>query len=139
MMPTPRSARLYREAAILSASPGQLVLMLFDGAMRFMDAATRGFDEPDFVQRNEQIHNNLTRARAILTELQATLNHDAGEYAVTLFRLYDYMQRQLLEANLKKTPEPIHIVQRLLGEIRDAWAEMLTQPGSAPALEKLAA
>jgi flagellin-specific chaperone FliS len=49
------------------------------------------------------------------------------------------MQRQLLEANLKKTPEPIHVVQRLLGEIRDAWAEMLTQPGSAPALEKLAA
>jgi flagellar protein FliS len=139
MIPAPRSVRLYREAAILSASPGQLVLMLFDGALRFTEAAARGGDEPDFVRRNEQIHNNVLRAQAILTELQATLNHDAGgEFAGTLFRLYDYMQEQLRKANLEKQIEPIRLVQRLLSEIRDAWAEMLVQSSAAPAAEKLA-
>jgi flagellar protein FliS len=140
MTPAPRSVRLYREAAILSASPGQLVLMLFDGALRFMEAAVRGSDETDFVRRNEQIHNNVLRAQAILTELQATLNHDAGgELATTLFRLYDFMQEQLRKANMEKQPEPIRVVQRLLGEIRDGWSQMLSQPVAAQVPEKLAA
>lgn len=128
----PKHARAYREAATRTASPGKLVLMLFDGALRFMDAAMRGFDETDFVKRNEAIHNNLMKTQAILTELQATLNVEAGgEFGQTMFRLYDYMQDQLRKANLEKTVEPISVVRRLLNDIRDAWAQMLEQSTSS--------
>jgi flagellar protein FliS len=134
----PRSTRIYREAATQSASPGQLVLMLFDGALRFMEAAATSFDEEDFIRRNERIHNNLTKAQAILTELQATLDLKAGgEFGTTMFRLYDYMQEQLRLANWNKEPQPLHVVQRLLGEVRDAWAQMLEQSSTTRPMEAI--
>ena len=65
--------------------------MLFDGALRFMTAAEIGFQEENFARRNEQIHNNILRAQAIITELQATLNMEVGgEFSENLYRLYDF-------------------------------------------------
>jgi flagellar protein FliS len=135
-----RSVNTYRNNAIHSASPGQLVLMLYDGALRFMDNAVRGFDEPNFITANEQIHNNLIKTQAIITELQATLDFDqGGEIARNLYRIYEFMQDQLRTANRDKAKEPIHVVQKLLSDIRDAWAQMLDQQtNKPPSIDRLA-
>lgn len=122
-------ARTYRATAVLTASPGQLVLMLYDGALKSLALAQEAFNTAeDDPRRIEQINNHLIKAQAIITELQAGLNMDVGgDFAKTMYRLYDYHNRRLLEANLRKQIEPIKEVERLLREIRDAWAQMLAQ------------
>jgi len=124
-------ARSYKSVAVTTATPGQLVLMLFDGAIRFLATAAHGFQLENIATRNEQIHNNLIKAQKVLRELQCSLDLKAGgEFAKTMFALYDFMLEQLQTANLAKDAAPIGTVERLLGEIRDAWAKMLQQ--SAP-------
>lgn len=127
-----QQARLYQRQSILTASPGQLVVMLYDGALRFMAMARESFKLPtNDYHRIEHIHNSLLRAQAILRELQATLNHEAGgEVAANLDRLYDYHIRRLDDANRRKDEAPIIEVEHLVGQLRDAWAEMLrNMPG----------
>lgn len=108
--------------------------MLFDGALRFMAAAELGFDEPNFARQNEQIHNNLQRTQAIITELQATLNMEkGGEFSENLYRLYDFMQDHLSQANREKDRNKIKTVAGFMQDIRDAWAQMLVQSATEQA------
>ena len=124
-------ARTYRANAILTASPGQLVLMLYDGALKAMHIAREAFTDSDEVKRIEIINTQLLKAQAILAELQNGLNMEAGgEFAQTMYRLYDYHNRRLSEANIRKQVEPIVEVEKLVRELRDAWAEMLSQGGA---------
>lgn len=126
-----RYAKSYRTMSITTASPGRLILMLFDGALRFMAEAENGFNESDFVKRSETIHNNLMKVQNILHELQRSLDMEVGgEFAERMYALYDFMTAQIRQANLKKDPEPIRIVAKMLGGIRDAWAQMLEQTKS---------
>lgn len=122
-------ARAYRANAILTASPGQLVLMLYDGALKSLALAREAFAiPPEEPRRIQHINQHLLKAQAILNELQSGLNMDAGgEFARTMHRLYDYHNRRLLEANLRKQVEPVVEVERLVRELRDAWAQMLSQ------------
>lgn len=121
-------ARSYKAQSIETASPGKLVLMLFDGALRFMDAAKKGFEEEDFTKRNEDVNNNLIRAQNIVMELQGSLDMTVkGDLPGTLYRLYDFVVHQLQQANLKKDPAPIEHAQNTITELRDAWGEMLNQ------------
>lgn len=122
-------ARTYRANAILTASPGQLVLMLYDGALKALALAREGFNQPaEEPKRIQLINTQLLKAQEILAELQSGLNLEAGgEFARTMHRLYDYHNRRLLEANLRKQIEPVIEVERLVRELRDAWAQMLTQ------------
>lgn len=126
-------ARTYRSNSVLTASPGQLVLMLYDGALKRLAIARDAFSHGDEdLRRIETINSSLLKAQAIISELQGTLNHEAGgEFATTMHRLYDYFNRRLFEANLRKQVEPVIEVERLLGEVRNAWAEMLLkqEPG----------
>jgi flagellar protein FliS len=125
---------IYRKTATTTASPGELVLMLFDGALRFMTAAEIGFQEENFARRNEQIHNNILRAQAIITELQATLNMEVGgEFSENLYRLYDFMQNQLSQANREKNIEKIKVGVGFVQDIREAWAQMLLQTATEQA------
>jgi flagellar protein FliS len=127
-MPLAHLAKSYKSAAVSTATPGQLVLMLFDGALRFLSQALHGFEVDQVNVRHEQIHNSLIKTQAIIRELQCSLDLKlGGEFATTMFALYDYMLEQLRGANLRKEQEPIRIVERLFGEIRDAWAQMLQQ------------
>lgn len=122
-------ARTYRANAVLTASPGQLVLMLYDGALKAMAIAKEAFNSPaEDPKRIAVINTQLMKAQAILAELQNGLNLEAGgEFARTMHRLYDYHNRRLLEANLRKQVEPVIEVERLVRELRDAWAQMLSQ------------
>ncbi len=127
-------AKSYQAVAVTTASPGNLVLMLFDGALRFLSNALIGFQSEDLAKKNEDIHNNLIKTQRILRELQCSLDlKGGGEFAKTMYALYDFMIEELLKANMMKVPGPIQTVERLLGEIRDAWAQMLEQSQSEAA------
>lgn len=127
-------ARAYKSIAVGTATPGQLVLMLFDGALRFISAALHGFELEHIGQRFEQVNNNSIKTQKILRELQCSLDLKAGgEFARRMYALYDYMLEQLLRANLSKQPEPFRLVEGMLREIRDAWAQMLEQSTAAAA------
>ena len=127
-------AKSYQSVAINTATPAQLILMLYDGALRFMAAAKFGFREENIGRRMESIHINLIKAEKIIRELQYSLDMKAGgEFAERMLPLYDFMVRQLQEANLKKQSAPIETVERLLGDIRNAWAEMLDKSATLAA------
>lgn len=116
----------YRQVATQTASRGQLVLMLLDGAIRFLEQARTGFGKEDPAEANETIHNNLTRAQDILHELNMSLNMEAGgEFASCMRRLYTYMDRRLFEANVSKNSEGVEDVLGRLGVLREAWNKML--------------
>lgn len=120
-------ARAYQTQSILTASPGQLVLLMYDGALRFLAQARAGFTLPEEdSNRIAQINTGLLRAQAVIAELQANLDHSAGgEMAKNFDRLYDYHLRRLLEANVRKDESIVIEVERLLRELREGWAEML--------------
>ncbi len=125
----------YRQVATQTAPPGQLVLMLFDGAIRFLEQARLGFDLSDPKTRNESINNNLLRAQAIITELNCSLNTaEGGKLADTLRQLYQYFDRRLVESNMRKEDSGVKEVIHRMSILRDAWAQMLTQTN--PATEK---
>lgn len=120
-------ARAYQTQSILTASPGQLVLLMYDGALRFMAQARAGFALPEEnYTRIEKINVSLLRAQAIINELRANLDHNAGgDIAKNLDRLYEYYVRRLQEANLRKDEAPVIEVEALVRTLRDGWAEML--------------
>ena len=130
-------AKSYKAQSVQTASPGKLVLMLFDGYLRFTTAAVISFEETDLTKKNEGVNNNLIKAQNIVTELQSSLDMSVpGELPGTLYRLYDYVLHQLQQANLQKKPEPIAEAEKVITELREAWAEMLiqnpTEGGSTP-------
>ncbi len=119
-------ARLYQAQSVLTSNPGNLVLMLYDGAIRFLNQALDADAFTDERARIEKMNTSIIKAQNILIELRANLDFNAGgDYARNLDRLYDYYLRRLLQANLHKSTEPIHEVIRLIGELRSGWAEML--------------
>ncbi len=107
---------------MLSASPHQLVVLLFDGALSAMKKATILMDQGDIPGKGQA----LSKAINIITNgLRAGLNHEAGgEISANLDNLYEYMTRRLLEANLHNDPAAIAEVERLLSNIADAWKQI---------------
>ena len=132
-------ARAYRTNAVLTASPGQLVLMLYDGILTALAKAKDALERPENdIRRLEVINQQLLKAQAIISELQGGLNFEAGgDVAKTLNRVYDYYNRRLFEANMRKQVGPVVEVEKMIGELRSGWAEMLTKQGS-PATHELA-
>src|SRR5579872_4655442 len=124
----------YHQTATLTAPPGQIVLMLYDGAIRFLERALTGFALTDPGELNMTVHNNLQRASNIIRELDFALDIDkGGELAATLHRLYEYFQKHIQVSNLKKQRTGIEEVIQHLNVLREAWAAML-RGECAPAL-----
>ncbi|HAR62973.1 MAG: flagellar export chaperone FliS [Candidatus Margulisiibacteriota bacterium] len=108
----------YKKVEIESASQGKLLLRLFEGALEFLDLAKEYLREND----DANYKHYLGRAQAIITELMATLNMDAGgEIARNLFSLYEFMLRQLIEAYRDKNIENINGVRYLLSGLKESW------------------
>ncbi len=126
MIPRNHPCESYRKVATQTASPGQLVLMLFDGAIGFLEKALAGFNYTDPLLMNQTINNNILRAQAIINEMNLSLNMEAGDdIALTFRRLYNYFYCRLREANFAKRKEPIEETIMRLQALRDSWAEML--------------
>ncbi len=114
------SPNAYRESAVLTATPEQLVVMLYDGARRFLYQAGTAM-------RNDNVqlaHTKLRRAEAIISHLRDTLDMDQGEVAARLQAIYLFCNRHLNEARVQRDPKKIDEVSSLLGELRDAWHEI---------------
>lgn len=110
----------YRSHAATTASPAQLVLMLFDGALSEVARAERGLTAAPVDVTDA--HDCLQRAQAIVTELSVTLDHErGGELAAHLASLYTYCLEQLVDANIRKTAEPLATVTATISGLRDAW------------------
>jgi flagellar secretion chaperone FliS len=124
------AAQAYTETSVLSAPPERLVVMLYDGAGRFLARAAAAVREGDTVGATEP----LQRAQAILDELLATLDPAAGPLTERLESIYLFSKRTLTEAQLARDPEPIERVASLLGVLRGAWNEIADNARSeAPA------
>ena len=131
----------YRKVTTQTAPPEHLVLMLYDGAINFLERGLMGFNYSDVLEFNLTINNNVQRAQAIIYEMNARLDmKKGGEIAENFRRLYTYLYRRLQEANLKKKKPPIEEVIGHLRELREGWAEMLRRgqgtdgdPASQPA------
>ena len=122
--------RQYQKVQVETAGRGSLLLMLYEGALRFLRRARKSLEEGDL----QGAHNNLLRVEDIISELMASLDLEkGGEVAPALYSLYDFMYQLLLEANLKKEPQPLDVVEKMLEELRDAWKEVLgeNRPPSA--------
>lgn len=120
----------YKKSAATTATPGQLVLMLFDGVIRFTRLALTGFEIDDPATRFRTINDNIIRAQDIIFELIQSLNHkDGGEVSRNFLKLYDYCERRLHTSNMEKSPEGLHQVIHHFGQLRDAWAMMLDRGG----------
>ncbi|MGC8744171.1 MAG: flagellar export chaperone FliS [Verrucomicrobiia bacterium] len=128
--------RSYQQISTQTATPGQLVLMLFDGAIRFLERARVGFQYDDPLLFNQTINDNILRAQDIINELNASLNMEAGgEFAANMRRLYEYMNWRLMTSNFKKEENGVVEIIGYLTTLRDAWAEMLRNQGQSEALE----
>jgi flagellar protein FliS len=139
MFPRNNPWQSYRKVAVQTASPGHLVLMLYDGAIKFLERSLEGFSRRDPLEFNQTINNNIVRAQAIIHELNSRLDMDQGEISENFRRLYNYFNRQLQQANIKKNKAPIEEVVGHLRGIRDSWAEMLRQGQPDAAAAKLQA
>ena len=111
----------YRQQSILTATPGQLVVMLYDGCLRFLHQAAYAMRE----DAPRDADARLRRAEAIIDELLTTLDHKrGGEIASRLQGIYVFCRRHLLEARRANDADMVDKVAELLGELREAWAEI---------------
>jgi flagellar secretion chaperone FliS len=123
-----RGAEAYRQTHVQSRSPLELIVMLYDGALRFLREAEDAIQRRDLVAKRDA----MSRAFAILAELQGTLNvEQGGETAASLDSLYVYMINRLTEANVQLKTGPVHEVITLLSGLRDAWATVAQAPPPA--------
>ena len=124
------SPQAYRSSAVLTATPEQLVVMLYDGAVRFLRQAELAMREGAWLHSFEK----LGRGEDIINELLATLNMDTGEIAERLQAIYVFCKRTLIEARIQRDSEKIGQVVALLASLREAWAKLAEQAAvQAPA------
>jgi flagellar protein FliS len=129
MTPTlARGAQAYYQTHVQSRSPLELVVMLYDGTIRFLEQAGEAMARRDMRTKGEA----LSKALAILAELQSTLNvQEGGELAIELDSLYTHMTGRLIEANVQRQQAPIDEVTALLRTLRDAWSQIASGSASA--------
>ncbi|HZM03030.1 MAG TPA: flagellar export chaperone FliS [Candidatus Saccharimonadales bacterium] len=133
MNPANNPWQSYRKITTQTASPGHLVLMLYDGAIRFLERGLAGFSHSDPIEFNQTVNNNILRAQAIIHEMNARLDMErGGEVAENFRKLYSYFYRRLQEANARKKKTPLEEVIRHLRVLRDSWAEMLRKGLAVP-------
>jgi flagellar secretion chaperone FliS len=120
----------YRQQAATTASPAQLVLMLFDGALSEVARATRALDAAP--ADLAEVNDCLGRAQAIVSHLSMTLDRErGGQVAAGLSSLYRFCQERLVEANVHKTSGPLPAVTDTLAGLRDAWEQACVNTSEA--------
>jgi flagellar protein FliS len=116
----PASPAAYKTQSIMTAPPGRLVVMLYDGAVRFLFQAAAAMREG--VGRTAL--ERLDRGEAIIDHLLATLDMSAGQIAERLEGVYVFCKRLLLEARLERDADKIDLVRGYLTELRESWAQI---------------
>jgi flagellar protein FliS len=109
----------YQRAAAETASPAQLIVMLYQGCIRFTAIGKTALEQQDYTTSRE----NLLKAQAIIAELMGSLNMSFGDLANNLMRLYDYMYRRLIDANIRRDAAAADEVEGLLRGLLPAWEQ----------------
>lgn len=117
----------YRRGAVLAASPAGLVVMLYDGARRFLRQATVAMRAGEV----ERAHNALRRAERIIAHLNGTLDFEQGELPQRLHAIYAFCLSELNAARMDQDPARVEAVSTLLGELREAWAQIASEAAAA--------
>lgn len=115
----------YNNSKILTASPAELTLMLYDGAIKFANIAILAIEKNDI----EKAHNNIRKTERIIIEFQTSLDHKY-EVAKDFEKVYLYLISRLREANLKKDPVILEEVLKHLRTMRDTWKEVMAIAGN---------
>jgi flagellar protein FliS len=119
----------YLESRILSATPIELVQILYEAALEAVESARRHLREGDIAARSKDI----SRGSVILQELALSVKHDTGPaLSRNLVELYDYMQRRLIEANFHQIEGPLAEVSKLLSTLLEGWAGCQPLPAPVP-------
>ncbi|NLK73538.1 MAG: flagellar export chaperone FliS [Clostridiales bacterium] len=111
---------IYQENSVNTASPGKLIIMLYDGAIKFCRFAEMAIDEKNIERR----HVNIKKAKRIIQELAFTLNRDI-EISEQLGSLYAFMERELINANVQNDKNKIITVREMLEELKGAWESIV--------------
>ena len=110
----------YNNSRVLTASPGELTLMLYDGAIKFLNIAEAGIEKKDY----QKAHQNIVKVEHIIDYLRETLDM---KYAVAqdYENMYAYISRRLVEANVSKNVEILNEVNAHMHNIRDTWVQVM--------------
>ena len=119
-MALPNPYAKYNNSKVLTASPAELTLMLYDGAIKFCNIAIMGIEQNDI----QKAHTNIRKVERIIEEFRSTLDRRFA-VAEDFDRVYVYLLRRLLEANLKKDKEILEEVNTHLRSMRDNWKEVM--------------
>ena len=119
-MATINPYQAYQQNSVMTASPQELTLMLYNGSLKFMKLAKRAMMEKDFQEKN----TNIIKAQNITQELRVTLDPDA-EISKNMEQLYEYMYTRLIEANTKNDVAILEEVEGLMVELRDTWKQVM--------------
>ena len=116
------AATLYKGTKVNTASPAELTLMLYEGAIKFCNIADLGFEQKDY----EKVSNNIIKVQNIITELRSTLD---PKYPISkdFDVIYEYIASLLVQANIKKDPEQLNLALEQIREMRDLWKEVMKQ------------
>lgn len=119
-MALPNAYAQYNNSKVLTASPAELVLMLYEGAIKFANIAILALEQNE----TEKAHTNIVKTERIIDHFRATLDM---KYPVAkdFDRVYEYLQRRLLEANIKKDKEIMEEVCGHIRSMRDTWKEVM--------------
>ena len=114
------AASAYKNNSIQTASPAELTLMLYEGAIKFCNIALMALEKEDL----EKAHINIVKAQKIIVEFRSTLDF---KYPVAkdFDLVYDYIYRRLVEANLRKDDKILEEALKYIREMRDAWKEVM--------------
>lgn len=125
-MALPSGYAQYNNSKILTASPAELTLMLYEGAIKFCNIAVMAIEQGDMMKA----HTNIVKAENIIVEFQSTLNH---KYPVAedFDRVYNYIYGRLVEANIKKDKEILEEALGHLRTMRDTWKEVMRRTQNA--------
>ena len=119
-MALPNAYAQYNNNKLLTAAPGELTLMLYDGAIKFCNMAIRGVEQKDI----QKAHTNIVKVENIIDYLRKTLDM-SYPVAQDFENIYVYLARRLVEANIKKDKEILEEVNTHLHSVRDTWKEVL--------------
>ena len=119
-MALPNAYAQYNNSKVLTASPGELTLMLYEGAIKFCNIAILAVEQKDI----EKAHIHITKVERIIDYLRQTLDM---QYPVAqdFDRIYSYLGQRLVEANIKKDAEILEEVNEHLRSVRDTWKEVM--------------
>ncbi|GAB6173399.1 flagellar export chaperone FliS [Paradesulfitobacterium aromaticivorans] len=116
---------VYRQRAVETASPAKLLIMLYDGAIRFLQQGKAALEAGDF----EKANAHLLKVQDILSELIVSLDLSQGEIAENLYQLYDFYLHEVIKANIEKKAAYLEPVEDFLRGYRDMWIEAAKKAG----------